>query len=658
MLRLFMLAAAVLFAVHTTAAPPLLPLEHFANKPDVANLTLSPDGKRLASLVRIDLPDLKGTALSLYNLETKETTYGLMANDEVHFIRWIEWASNETVLVGTMLPILRAQGSATRRMKTRETRSLSVNVVTGKVQPIISERYINKLEVKPFDQDTIIDTLPDDPDHVLMSITGGISGTWGTARSLPPSVLKINLKNQRNRRIQDPINDVYHWNTDRQHRVRIAYRFNERTREYTALVKNLKTKKWDELWTFESLSDQSIWPIGFDHDPNILYVRAYHEDRYAIFKVNLAEGIDKKELMLADERYDLSGSLFYSRKNKRVVGIRTSSEKEGIIFWDQEYQALQNGIDHALPNTENIIYDLSNDERKYVILATNNLDSGTYYLGDRDKGTLDKVAYRYKHLPPEHMADSKRVTYKARDGLEIEGVLTLPRDTEPKNLPTILFPHGGPIARSYEGFDPWVQFLTNRGYAVFQMNFRGSSGYGHSFMAAGFGNWGKEMQDDVEDGARFLADQGITDINKLCILGASYGGYSALMGAAKTPDLYQCAISFAGVSNVEKLAERYRGRFKNTAALQLGDNDKELRKVSPVHLADKFKAPVLLIHGDKDRQVRPFHSQDMYKELTKAGKVVEYIELEDGNHYLTNNEHRLILYKAMEKFLKQHLPVE
>lgn len=654
LLAVLFIISALCYGV-THASDAIIPLEHFANKPDVSDLSLSPDGEKLASLVRVDIPDIKGTALSIYDLNTGKTTYPLMAKDEVHFIRWISWANNETVLVGTMLPVLRAQNNVTRRMKTRETRSLSVNVITGVVQPIISDKYIKKLEVKPFDQDNIIDILPDDPEHVLMAITGNISGTWGSTRSLPPSVLKINLKNQRSRRVQKPLNDVYRFATDRQHRVRIAYEYDERNMEYSILIKNLKNKKWEERWRFPSLSDEAVWPIGFDHDPNILFVNSYHEDRYAIFKVDLSNKEENRELILSDSRYDLFGRLYYSAQLKRAVGIRSNSEENGILFWDKGYNALQNGINKALPNTSNIIYELSEDERKYIVLAQNHLDSGTYYLGDRDKGTLDKVAYRHKHLPPELMATRQTITYQARDGLEIEGVLTLPKGKEAKNLPTIMYPHGGPIARTYKGFDPYAQFLASRGYAVLQMNFRGSAGYGYSFMAAGFKGWGKEMQDDIEDGAKTLVERGITDPDKICILGESYGGYAALMGTVKTPNFYQCAISFAGVTNVEKLAERFRGRFKSSASIQLGTNDKELRQISPVHHADKITVPVLLLHGDKDRQVRPFHSEDMYKALKKHNKDVEYIVLDEGNHYLTNNEHRLIYFRALESFLKEHL---
>lgn len=641
--------------VWATTTPPQIPLEHFANKPDVSQVSLSPDGNQLASLIRIDTPDKKGIALSITNLTTNQTSYPLVADNGTLFIRWIAWANNDTVLVGTMLPIDRESTRYTMRMKTRETRSLSVNVKTGAFQPIINPNYLRKLEIQPFYQDRVIDFLPDDPDHILMSLTGQVNGTYLGSRSIDPSVFKINLKTQKMRRIQRPINDVYAWKTDRQHRVRIAYRYDERSMQNTILIKDLQNEKWHEAWSYETLSSDTVLPMGFDHDPNILYIRAYADDRLAIFKVDLTKGFDHRELILANDRYDVDGELFYSAKQKHVVGLRTSTD-DGIILWNKEYNALQKGINTALKNTQNTLYDLSMDERQYLVLASSNTDPGVYYLGDRDKNSLKMIAIRFGNLIPEYMAPFKKITYEARDGVEIEALLTTPIGKQPQNLPTIIYPHGGPISTSSEDFNPIVQFLVNRGYAVLQMNFRGSAGYGHSFMKAGFAGWGQEMQDDIEDGTKFLISNGVSDPNKICILGASYGGYAALMGAIKTPELYQCAISFAGVSDLVKLHKRLKLRYKSAVEVQLGENEKALRALSPVNHADKIKIPILLMHGDTDRQVWPVQSQDMYQALLDANKQVEYVELEDGNHYLTNNENRLIYFRTLDKFLSKYLP--
>jgi dipeptidyl aminopeptidase/acylaminoacyl peptidase len=258
------------------------------------------------------------------------------------------------------------------------------------------------------------------------------------------------------------------------------------------------------------------------------------------------------------------------------------------------------------------------------------------------------------------LSSVKRIEYKARDGVKIEAYLTLPKGGKEKNLPTLMFPHGGPIARDSKAFDYWAQFFANRGYAVLQMNFRGSAGQGLEFRNSGLKKWGKEMQDDIEDGALELVKRGITDPNKICIVGASYGGYAALMGVVKTPDRYKCAISVNGVSNVFDLVKDNRAfwRTYNVVDEQIGNDNKTLREISPVNYAKKIKAPVLLIHGELDRQVEIKHSYQMRDAMEKAGKNVQFIEQAGEDHYLSNEAMRVQTFKAMDDFLAEYLPVK
>jgi len=273
--------------------------------------------------------------------------------------------------------------------------------------------------------------------------------------------------------------------------------------------------------------------------------------------------------------------------------------------------------------------------------------------------SLKIIAYKYSKLAPDLLSKKEKVSYKARDGLAIEGYLTLPKGDKTENLPTIIFPHGGPISYDGSGFDYWTQYFANKGYAVFQMNFRGSSGYGHDFMKQGIASWGQAMQDDVEDGTRWLINEGIADKGKVCIIGASYGGYAALMGGVKTPDLYQCIVSFAGVSDVEQLVKSHR-RYTNYDIVkkQIGSDYDKLWDASPLKHAKKITKPVLLIHGSKDRVVDHDHSEDMYSKLKRKKKTVKYIELEGADHYLSNNGHRLETFNAIDQFLDKYLPVQ
>jgi dipeptidyl aminopeptidase/acylaminoacyl peptidase len=253
------------------------------------------------------------------------------------------------------------------------------------------------------------------------------------------------------------------------------------------------------------------------------------------------------------------------------------------------------------------------------------------------------------------LTEHKLVTYKARDGIEIEGYLTLPKNIEGP-VPAILHPHGGPGARDLSGFDYWTSFFTNRGYAVFRPNFRGSTGYGLEFAESQMQSWGLAMQDDLEDAALWLVKEGIAKKDKMCIVGASYGGYAAAMAAVKTPDLFQCAISFAGVTDLRQLVVRSR-RYVNTKFVkkQIGSDTDDLKARSPYHNAEKIKIPMLIVHGEDDRIVDVSHSEKLAEELADLKRPVEFIELENGDHYLSIQRNRHQFFAAMDVFLKRHL---
>lgn len=629
-----------------------LPLEAFASLPDVQHVSLSPDGRYLASSIRVDVDDIKGRAVSIVDLKTGEQKLPLMAKNETYFITWMNWANDNQLLVGAMYPDITTDhpftNTSTRPRKVRKTTLFSVNAETEKVQPVLSSRFLSNLKLQPANGDTVISTLPDDPDNILMQVGGNMG--W-------PQVHKVNLNTQEVRTVQPSEVRVVSWRTDRQNRVRLKQQIKDAL--VTLSVREVDGDNWRDLWSYEVFSADTVEPLGFGKDPNELYILAYHEGFKAAFKVDLSSDSLERELVYANADYDVNGGLIYSDKTGEVIGI-THTEGQGFVFWDQDYKNFQASIDKALPETKNRIVSFSDDESKYLVHASNSVDSGTYFLGDREKGSLKAAAYSYKHLEPSLMSPKKSYNYKARDGLEIRGFLTLPKGREAKNLPTLVFPHGGPISSSDDGFNYWTQLFANRGYAVLEMNFRGSSGQGLNLMQAGLKNWGQEMQDDIQDGALKLIDDGIADPERICIVGGSYGGYAALMGAAKTPDFYRCAASFAGVSDINQLLRRYRSRYakKNVVDLQVGDDKAALREVSPLHNADKIKIPVLLVHGDQDRQVPPEHSRDMHKALEKAGKDVTYIELEAANHYLTNNDDRVATLRAFEEFLAEHLQPE
>ena len=623
---------------------PQLPVEAFASIPDVSSVQLSPDGKKIASIVRVDQPKLKGTVVSILDLETGAKDVAVHTDNQKFVLLSLQWANDTTLLISAKFPANR-YGTPTT-----ETRLVKYDLTTRKTTSVLARSVVERLSWIPQHQGQIIDMMPDDPDHILLALDG-----MGEAVG-EDSVLRVNLSQGKSAFIQNAKRKVIGWIADRQHKVRISI-YNDDT-EYRIYEQPEQKTESRLLWTFKAFSEDSIWPLGFDADPNILYVRAYHQGFEAIFKVNLTDPKLTKELVYANENTDVEGDLIYSELKKKVIGI-SEGDGEEYTFWDPEYAGLQNGLKAVLPNAHNFITQFSANERRYIVYSTSSTQPGTYYFGDRDEKALFPIAERYSQLSSEQLADTQYLSYEARDKLKIDAYLTVPKGLEAKNLPTIIFPHGGPISYDSNDFDYWAQFFANRGYAVFRMNFRGSAGYGYEFMKAGLKSWGLEMQNDVEDGTRYLINQGISDPQRICIVGASYGGYAALMGAAMTPELYRCAVSVAGVTDVAYLVKSSR-RFTNYEVVkeQIGDDFNVLYERSPISKADKITIPVLLLHGDKDRVVKVQHSREMFDELKSRKKNVEYIELENGDHYLSNNDHRLTTFKALDKFLADNLKTQ
>ena len=629
---------------HTVSLPKQLPVKAFASLPEVSQMSLSPDGKNVLSLVRVDRPDTQGVAVKLANIKTGKSTVPLYAENQRFRVRWAKWANNTHVLVSAIYPSVR-NGDGT---PTTETRLLIVDTKTGKFRSALPSKKFDISEGNsstdtvhiPQFQDNVIDLLPDEKNKFLLSVDS-LSPGWD-------SVFKVSLDRKKAFRIQKERRNVRDWITDQQHNVRIGLYAIDTT--HKVLHKFPKSKKMTVLWEYESFSEDMVKPLGFAKDQNKLYVQAYHEGRKAIFLVDVTDPELKKELVRSSKKHDIGGSLIYSNISNDVIGL-------GTTFWDEKYKAFQHSIDKALPHADNDIVSFSKDEQRYIVYSASDNSPGTYYLGMRDKKSLNPVAYEYPMLSSEVMAKKNKISYKARDGLDINGYLTLPVDSVPEQRhPTIILPHGGPIASDNHEFDYWVQFFANRGYAVLQMNYRGSSGYGLEFMRSGLKSWGLSMQDDVEDGARWAIAEGYANPDKMCIVGGSYGGYAALMGAVRTPGLYQCAISIAGVSDVAAYVKSFNG-FRNYERVkkQVGSDFSELKKRSPYYSAEKINVPTLLIHGTKDRSVAVKQSQKLYKKLLKRNKPVTYLELEGADHYLSNNDQRVDAFEAIDKFLATYL---
>jgi dipeptidyl aminopeptidase/acylaminoacyl peptidase len=631
-----------------------LPVDAYASLPLLSRLVLSPDGQQIAALLNHDKETL---------LITRSTLGGalqvvLKTDNQRFFINWIEWVNNERLVVG-----MRFAGSR-HFVGTVETRLLSiksdgsgvVNLVRNLPRSDSMSGSVPSQQV----QDEVIDWMPDDGHHVLLQLSEA-------ERSVYPTVYKVNVETGNRRMVKSEERDVRHWMTDAAHRVRVGMRH---TDEHTELrVCDPDGKNWRTLWTFDDPAD-GVWPLGFGRDPQELFVRANHDGRMAVFSVRLDDPSLKRTLRLAHPRLDVRGGLLTSPLSGEVLGLhgRIDSEADGddthSELWEPGWRDVARGIDQRLPQRNNRLLDISRDEQRFIVYSSGNGQPGQYYLGNKGSGELALLGDQYPALATATLVGKQPIAVKARDGLSLNAYLTLPAgrragDAGPV-LPMVLLPHGGPQSLDGDDFDPWTEFLASRGYAVLQVNFRGSAGYGFEFQQAGLKRWGLEMQDDLTDAVQWAVAQRVADADRVCIVGASYGGYAALMGAVKTPSLYRCAVSFAGVSDLPDLIQFERDYVGGAKAMDVmlgkvwGDRTR-LRATSPALQAERIIAPVLLVHGTADRVVPVDQSAGMAKALRRAGKQYQFIELEGGDHHLSRQAHRLEFFTALEKFLDENL---
>jgi dipeptidyl aminopeptidase/acylaminoacyl peptidase len=359
---------------------------------------------------------------------------------------------------------------------------------------------------------------------------------------------------------------------------------------------------------------------------------------------------------------DIIARHFHDRVSGLWIGYSTFGDQPAVKMFDTVADKRVAGARKAFPGETVRLASWSQDFNRMIVFTTGPGDPGTCWLVDIPSGGADPIGYEYPAITPEQVGPIKMIEWKAQDGLVIHGVLSLPPGREAKNLPIVVFPHGGPEARDYPVFDWWAQAFASRGYAVLQPNFRGSSDYGAAFRDAGFGQWGRKMQTDLSDGLADLARQGVVDPKRACIMGGSYGGYAALAGVTVQHGVYRCAVSVAGVSDPLGMIEyskdekagdpnagtRYWEKFMGGYA--------HIDEISPIKLAASADAPILLIHG-KDDTIVPFSQSDaMNRALIAARKPVEFVVLPHEDHYLSREETRIQMLNAAVGFVEKYNP--
>ena len=507
-------------------------------------------------------------------------------------------------------------------------------------------------DLTPFKQTRvgIIDDLDKiDKDHIIISMNKRDKKAFDAYR--------LNVKTGDMRMIAKNPGNYSGWLTDHKGKLRVVsstdgvntslfYRDNEHEKFRKIKTTNFKT---------------AMSPLFFTFDNKKLYMSSnLNRDKSAIV---IFDPKTKKETSVLYKRDDVDvSSISYSKKRKVITMANYVTWKRGKHFFDKASEAIYKDLAQKLPGLEVSITSEDDSETKLIVRTYSDKSLGAFYFYDVSTKKLTKLKEVSPWINEAQMADMKPIQYKSRDGLTINGYLTLPKGAESaKNLPTIILPHGGPWARDVWGYRPDIQFLANRGYAVLQMNFRGSTGYGKKFWSSSFKKWGKEMQNDITDGVNYLVNKGITDKKRVGIYGGSYGGYAVLAGLAFTPDVYACGVDYVGVSNIFTLMETippywkpYREMFYEMVGHPKQDKAM-LTEVSPVFHADKIKAPLMVVQGAKDPRVKKAESDQIVEALKKRGIDVPYLVKDNEGHGFRNEENKMEMFSKMETFLEKHL---
>jgi len=517
----------------------------------------------------------------------------------------------------------------------------------------------NPLDLTPFEevQCRIVDDLEEVEGEILFQMNHRVKEVF--------DVYRIDVTTGEMRCVAENPGNVQAWYTDHHGRVRAATTTDGVNA--SLLFREQEEDGWQTVGTFSF--KESVTPLLFTFDDERLYVCSnVGRDKAAILEYEPRRG-EEVQLLFEHPEVD-AGELLSSRRFQTITGVTYTTGKTEYRFFDERRERIQRFLDERLPDHENRLASHSRDERRYVVHSGGDRTRGSYWLLDVPENSpgespgeprLERLFDSAPWLVEEELAEVRPIQYTSRDGLTIHGYLTLPAGREPRNLPLVVNPHGGPWHRDVWGFDPEVQFLASRGLAVLHMNFRGSVGYGRAFWEASFRQWGLAMQDDVTDGVRWAIEQGIADPKRVAIYGGSYGGYATLAGITKTPDLYACAISYVGVSNLFTWIEAFPPYWKPFLEMiheMVGHPERDAeqwRATSPLFQADKIRVPLLVVQGAQDPRVKKEESDQIVAALRERGVPVEYLLKENEGHGFSNEENQFEFYRALEAFLTEHL---
>ena len=600
---------------------PLIPMEDFFRNPEKSSFKISPNGNHIAYMKPWK------TRMNVYVLDIKTNNETRLTSSEERGIYGFAWLTDERI------GYIKDDGGD------ENMHFYAVNIDGS-----------NERDLTPFEnvQARIIDDLEDDPNYIIIGLN-----------KRNPQIhdpYRVNVNDGKMEMIAENPGNISGWMTDHNGKLRVAVTSDGVNT--SLLYRDSESDNFEPILTTDF--KVSVSPLFFTFDNKNMYVASNRgRDKTAIFEFNIDKAKEGKSIFEHDQ-VDVSG-LMYSKKRKVLTGVSYTVKKSDMVFFDDWRDDIQQKLESQLPGYEVGITSFSKDETKAIVVTYSDRSRGTYYYYDVEKNKLTDLGKVSPWLKEDHMAEMKPIEYKSRDGLTIHGYLTFPKGSDGKNLPVVVNPHGGPWARDSWGYRSEIQFLANRGFAVFQMNFRGSTGYGREFWEISFKEWGKSMQDDITDGVNWLIDEGIADPDRIAIYGASYGGYATLAGLTFTPDLYACGVDYVGVSSLFTFMvdmspywELYRNMFYEMVGHPEKDKDL-LASSSPLLHIDKITVPLFIAQGANDPRVKKTESDQIVEALKSEGIEVPYMVKDNEGHGFYNQENQFDFYREMEKFLQKHI---
>ncbi|MDF9832576.1 dipeptidyl aminopeptidase/acylaminoacyl peptidase [Ereboglobus sp. PH5-5] len=613
-----------------------IPLDDFLKEPDFSEIRISPDGSKVAVTARWK----EKLALSVIDLKTKERKI-LTAPPTMDVVN-VRWVGNNRLIFTGVEEIIWGGKSANG--------GLFAIDADGKNPTVLNESATQKgKKGGGYRGVNFLSYYGDSTDEILVRSN--------QRRALEPDVYRMNVRTGIKRVVATNPGGVQYWVADHKGAVRAA--FGQKGLERFFLYRDTANGKWREIKRWK-VTEGGIHPLAFDQDNRMLYVSSnVGRDTASIRLFDPEKGVDVKELFASDT-YDVE-DVVLARDDHRLLGYAYDGARPTWVWEDKRLKALQSLLDQELPDTVNYFSSMSTDGAWTIVRAFSDRDPGTYYLFNTKELTMEKVFSPREWINPKQMSEVRPISYTARDGMTIHGYLTLPAGKEPRNLPLIVNPHGGPWARDSWGFNYEIQFLASRGYAVLQMNFRGSTGYGGKLLEAGYGQWGLAMQDDITDGVKWVIDQGYADPKRIAIYGASYGGFATMAGLTFTPELYCCGINYVGVTDIALLLKTIPKHWepaREELELKAGDilKDRErLKATSPLEHADKVRVPVFFAYGELDERVDVKHATRFVSKLRSRGIPVELMLKNNEGHGFVLQENNRDYYTTLERFLAKYM---